>query len=566
MHDAQALFPALVLLAAGLAAILAARATGVSAIVGFLIAGMALGVHGLGVVEENAVTRLLAELGVVFLLFDIGLHFSLKEAREVRQELFSLAPLQILLTGAAFAAGARLFGLDWMLAIVLGAAFALSSTAVVARLLAERGLIRCPIGRSSTAVLIVQDVAAIFLLVLATSMEADGLAVALGMAAIKSALAFTAALTVGRFAVRPAFNLLARTRNEEAFTAAALLVVLATAAATGALGLSLTLGAFLAGVIIGETPYRHVVKTEVAPFRALLLGFFFITVGMGLDARALAFDLPVVLAISAALLVSKTALVVVAALMVRWTLPGATRLAFLLAQGSEFALVILALPGVAGALDPQTSARLVAAVAVSLALTPAWAELGTRLSRRLAAARPRPAAPTPAAPAAEADDRPYLVFAMNEVGRTVVDALKRHDVPVIAIELDPERFFAAVADGYDVAFGDPADLRLMTAVGATRARGLVLAASRYEISREVTPYVAQHHPDLARFVAVADEAERDRHRLLGMLPVIGRSSPPGLDLAAAVLAHAGVAQDKLAAWLETMRAETAEAMVDATAA
>jgi CPA2 family monovalent cation:H+ antiporter-2 len=562
VEQAHAIAPAVILLATGLLALLLARPLRISPIVGFLVAGVAIGEHGLRVIEEGPTTHLLAELGVVFLLFDIGLHFSLRQVLDRRRDLLGLGPAQLVLCGAGLGLGAAALGLEPTPAAVVGAALALSSTAVVSRVIAERGIQTCPLGGSALAVLVLQDVAAIFLLVFATSLSgaaADPVRMALG-AAWKTLAAVAAALGLGRLLVRPAFAGLARTRNEEVFTGAALFVVLATAWATGAAGLSLTLGAFLAGMIIADTPYRHVVQTEARPFRNLLMGLFFMNVGMALDPGALWADLPRVLGLAALLLVAKTALVFVAARLNAWTLAGATQLGFLLAQGSEFALVVFALPGVAAALGERTVGALVAAVALSLAATPPWTRLGLALARRLAA---RGRAPGEMPKAKPADERPLLLFGMNDVGRLTADSLLRHGVPFVAIEVEPDRFLAATADGYSVAFGDPADLRLMDAIAGTDARAVALAVPRYDVSRELTPILRERHPHLGRFVAVADEADRARHAALGMHAVIVRGVPHGVEFAAEVLRFAGVEEARVAAWMqsarESQRMATAEA-------
>ena len=562
MEHAHALAPAVILLAAGLAAVLLVRPLGLSPIVGFLAAGIAIGPHGLRAIDEGPTTQLLAELGVVFLLFDIGLHFSLKEVLVRRDDLLRLAPAQVLLCSAGLTLGALAWGLDGPLALVVGTSLALSSTAVVTRVMAERRIGTCPLGRSTTAVLVFQDLVAIFLLVFASSLGADG--PGMGRAALdaawKTIAAVGGALVVGRFAVAPAFRGLAHIRNEEAFTAAALFVLLATAWATGASGLSLTLGAFLAGMILAETPYRHVIQTEMRPFRNLLLGFFFLSVGMELDPAALMRNLPAVLAVAALLLVAKTALVFAAARLSAWTPAGATQLGFLLAQGSEFSLVVFALPGVAALLAPGIAGVLVAAVALSLAATPAWTQAGLSLARRRAR---RGRAPGEAPRAARRDERPVLIFAMNEVGRLAVDALRGHDVPTVAIEVDPDRFLAAVADGYAVAYGDPADLRLIEAIAGTDARAIGIAEPRFEISRELTPIVRERYPNLGRFVAVADEADRERHAALGIHAVVTRGLPHGVEFAAALLHFAGVETQRVGEWMKSVRESTEAAAREA---
>jgi Kef-type K+ transport system membrane component KefB len=558
MNEAMELLPAVILLGVGLLGILAARLLKTSPIVTFIAAGLAIGPFGLGLIDENPTTVLLAQLGVVFLLFDIGLSFSLKTVRESRSDLVRLAPVQMLLCTLGFGLVLRLLGLEWPMAILLGAAAGISATAVVSATLSERSLATCPLGRSTTAVLVFQDVAGIFLLVFAASLEAggDGLFADLGMSAGLAAVCLVAALLIGRFLIGPAFKLLSKTRNEEIFTAAALFIVLATAAATGAIGLSLTFGAFLAGMIIADTPFRPIIRTEAKPFGALLLGFFFITVGAALDWRMMLDQWAAILIALAALFILKTALSYLAALLSGWSLAGAAQLAFLIAQGSEFGLVILALPAVAAGLG-ELAGVLVAASALSLALTPLWAGLGLKIARAIArwkAARAEHAEPEPDG----AVTGPVIVFGMTGAGRLAVDALDRFEVPVIAIDSDPDRFLNALADGYQVSFGDPSDTRLMATVGAVKARALALSAPRYEISLELTPYVRRTYPELARFVAVDTEHDRARHAALGMRPVMTRGRPEGIEFAVELLRWADMPEDRIADWVRDIAELDAE--------
>lgn len=558
-HGASALLPAVVLLAAGLAAIAVSKLLKTSAIVGFIVAGMVLGPSGFGLVEETPATDLLAELGVVFLLFEIGLHFSLSELRKNRQDVFTLAPLQALFSGVAFAVLAAALGLAAPVAIAFGGALAISSTAVVLRVLSDRDQRGCPVGSSATSVLIVQDFLAIFLLTYGGSLmvgEQAGMgaiATELGVAALKAVIGFVLVLTIGPAILQPTFRFLARTRNQEAFTACALLLALTLAAASAAAGLSLTLGGFLAGMMIGATHYRHIIETEARPFRGLLLSFFFITVGMKVDVSSLISNFWLILAVTLALMVVKSALNVAAALASRWTLPGAIQIGFLLAQGSEFAFVILALPAIYGELPAQTSSVLISSIALTLALTGVWSMLGLKLARRAAAWRRKPASEPAASVRAHLmepdEDQPVLVLGTGEVGRRLIDALRRFRVPFAAIETDPDRFMAARADGYDVAFGDPGDMRMMETLGAPRARALAVSNARYEVSVEVSPFVREQFPNLARFVAVDDDEDAERHRAIGMEAVVNRSKPRGLDFAAAVLRFLEVPNEQIGRWM-----------------
>jgi K+:H+ antiporter len=441
---------------------------------------------------------------------------------------------------------------------------ALSSTAVVVQTIAERGQQSCPVGLTATAVLIFQDICAIFLLILATSLESAGaspaepaLATAAALAALKAAAAFLAAVVIGRYAVKPLFRLLAQSRNEDIFTAAALLVILATAAATGGAGLSLTLGAFLGGMIISETPYRHVIQTEARPFRDLLLGFFFITVGMSLDWRVLLADWAAILVFVAALVLVKALLVALAARAFGWSVPGAVQLGFLLAQGSEFAFVIVAVPAVRTALGEGATGVVITGVAASLALTPTVAALGHRLARAL---RRRTAT---AAPAGEITPRattaPVVVFGMDDLGRSVVDALEANDVAYDAVEMDYDRFLAASADGYRVAFGDIGDVRLMETLGMAERSAVVVTIVRYDLSNALTPIMRDRYPNLIRFITVDSEEDRARFEALGMRPVVNRTVPRGLDLAAEVLRSQGVDETRIQAWMQRQQERALEA-------
>ncbi|MEN8763007.1 MAG: cation:proton antiporter [Thiogranum sp.] len=564
MNEVHALAPVIILLLAGIIAITVMRRVGLSPIVGYLIAGMMIGPYSLGLIHESETTHLLAELGVVFLLFDIGLHFSLTSIWEARRDILGLGPLQIVLCGLAFGAIAMAMGLGPEYAVILGGAFALSSTAVVVQTLAERGQQSCPVGLTGTAVLIFQDIFAIFLLIFAASLESggsttaeSGLAITIFLAVLKAVVAFIVAVVIGRYAVRPLFRFLATTKNEEVFTATALLVVLATAVATGGAGLSLTLGAFLGGMIISETPYRHVIQTEAKPFRNLLLGFFFITVGMSLDWRILVGHWAEILVFLFTLIAIKAVLVSAAARVFGWSTPGSVQLGFLLAQGSELVFVIIAMPMVRGALGEGTVGVMITGIAASLALTPALAALGNRLARAL---RQRFESSVPNSEnLPSASTAPVVVFGMGEVGRTVVDALKANDIAYEAVEMDYGRFLAASADGYPVAFGDPSDVRLMETLAFSRREAVVVTVVRYEVAKALMPIMRDRYPDLIRFIAVDTDEDKSRFEAVGMRPVVNRSIPRGIDIAAAVLRYQRVDEEKIQSWMHRQQERALQA-------
>ena len=555
MEEVHALTPAILLLLICVLAITLMRPLRLSPIVGYLAAGLAIGPHAFHLIPESGTTHLLAELGVVFLLFDIGLHFSLSSIWEARRDILGLGPLQIILCGVAFGGIALAFDVAPAYAVVLGGALALSSTAVVVQTVAERNQQNCPVGLTATAVLIFQDICAIFLLVLAASLERGGasstqpgVATEVALAVGKAALAFVVAVLIGRYAINPLFKLLSRTKNTEIFTAMALLVVLAMAAATGSAGLSLTLGAFLGGMMISETPYRHVIQTEAKPFRSLLLAFFFITVGMSLDWRVVLANWTDILTFVVGLVVIKTLLIAAAARVFGWSQPGSVQLGSLLAQGSEFVFVIIAMPMARETLGEQAVGVVITGVAVSLALTPSLASLGNRVARilkRRSTAVSASGEQTPSAAMA-----PVIVFGMNAVGRSVADALEAHSVAYEAIEMDYDRFLAASADGYRVAFGDLGDVRMMETFATSQRAAIVITVVRYELSKALMPIMRDRYPNLIRFVTVDSEDDETRFEAIGMRPVVNRSVPRGLDLAGAVLRSQNIDDEKISAWMQ----------------
>ncbi len=549
----DALIPAMTLLAAGGASALVSKALKLSPIVGYLAVGILIGPHVYGLIDESPATHLLAELGVVFLLFDIGLHVSLRELKESGRDLMGLAPAHLVLTSAPFTLALFLLGLSWPIALALGLSFGLSSTAVVSRVMAERGLGSCPLGRSSTHVLIFQDIVAIFLLIFANSLggDVDGAALALNLAraAGLAVVAFIIAFAAGHYLMSPILKSLAQTRNQEAFTAVTLLLVLGAACATAMIGLSLTLGAFLAGLAVSGTAFRHQIQMETGPFRGLLLSFFFMSVGLSVDLGVLANQWPIVIGVTAAILGLKTLFGFAAARLNKWSNPGSVQLAFLLAQGSEFTLVVLSILMMStDAVPPAVDTISVASVALSLAIAPAWAAGGMKLSRKVASLFQGQTRPeneiTPVAP-----DRPVIIFGMTQAGRLAADALADHDIPHVCLDAEPDRFVSAIADGYKVSFGNAANLRLVEAVAGQSPRAVVIGAPRYEISRDLTPATQREFPNTPRFVSVDNEADRQRFSELGMRAWLAMGEPKGIEMAADILRQLGIDESKVVEWV-----------------
>jgi CPA2 family monovalent cation:H+ antiporter-2 len=504
--------PAITLLGLGIGAALASRALRLNPIVGYI--GLGLGLASLGLAKDfsGPLVAAMAEAGVMFLLFNLGLHFSLGRIRAEAGNIFGFGALQMLVAGGAFAGLLALMGLPPAFAVIAGFGLGLSSTAVVIGVIRERDQEDCPVGRAAQAILIFQDIAAIMLLVGAGALAGGGaLLPALGLAGAKALAAFAIAVLFARFLTEPLFRLIARAGTTEVYTATALFIALAAGWATGMAGLSLTLGAFLGGMAVADSRYRILVQTEIDAFRGLFLSFFFISVGLSIDPAALAQDWLLVLGAAAGLIALKCAFNVLAALVNRWSVPGSIQLGFLLGQGSEFTLVLLALPAVAGLADPRLVSTLVTAIAISLAVTPPVSTIGRKLAGRLRAGPPDAKL--------AGDDAPVVIIGLTSAGRAVADALTFNGVGYIAIDPDHTRFQTALADGYHVHQANPADPRSWDAIGMGRRELVVVATGNGAISRELTPLVQERLPGIARIVATSGDIAEEEFAALGIVTV-----------------------------------------------
>ncbi|MEQ5788007.1 cation:proton antiporter [Erythrobacter sp. NFXS35] len=536
VHDAHSVVatiqPAITLLGLGIGAALASRALRLNPIVGYI--GLGLGLASLGMAPDfsGPLVAAMAEAGVMFLLFNLGLHFSLGRIRAEAGNIFGFGALQMVIAGGAFAALFAALGLPTGFAIIAGFSMGLSSTAVVIGLIRERDQDDCPVGRAAQAILIFQDIAAILLLVAAGALASGGsLAPMLGLAGAKALAAFGIAVLFARYLTEPLFRLIASAGTTEVYTATALFIALAAGWATGMAGLSLTLGAFLGGMAVADSRYRILVQTEIDAFRGLFLSFFFISVGLSIDPALLAQDWHWVLLAAAGLIAIKCALNVIAALVNRWSVPGSIQLGFLLGQGSEFTLVLLALPAVAGLAEPRLVAMLVTAIAISLAVTPPVSNLGRKLAGRLRSGPPDSKLAV--------DDAPVVIIGLTPAGRAVADALAYNGIGYLAIEPDHDRFQLALADGYHVHSANPGDPRSWDAIGMGRRDVVVVATGNLAVSRELTPLVQERMPGIARIIALPGPDAMEEFGALGMVPVDVSRDTGSERLADAVFAAVG---------------------------
>ena len=551
MEIAEAVFPILVILALGISTALLSRMARVNPIVGYLFLGLLVSAVRPELLSAGGTVHLLAELGVVFLLFDIGLHFSTAHVRREAGDIFGFGPLQvgastILIGGCAWA-----LGLPPMAAFIVGTALALSSTAIVAGVIADRRQQNCPVALTAVAILIFQDVAAIFLLILTTTLETGAAGPAMFAALVKTIVAIAVALLSARLIVRPLFALLSRHGGEEVFTATALLIALAAGWSAAMVGLSMTLGAFLGGMMVAESPFKASVRSEIGPFRGLLVSFFFLSVGASLDRAVIASAWPAIVAMALGIIVLKSAGNILASLAFRWSVPGSIQLGVLMAGGSEFAFVVFAMPGARPAAGGATVAELIAAVALTLAATPALGYVGRSIAGRL---RTRATRKMQNEMVPQGRTNPVIIVGMGEVGRTLADALEEFHIGYDAVERDGARLRSAVADGYNASFGDASDARIWRALDLGDREFSVMTAASIEAARDWMPSSLALFPGLHRLWVARTDDEAAQLNELGIEAVVSPRESHGIEAAEALLAALGTAPDAVAAWAGRQRA------------
>ncbi|CAM8621841.1 KefB Kef-type K+ transport systems, membrane components [Burkholderiales bacterium] len=541
-----------VLLVVSVGTVTAARALKLPPLVGYLVVGLLLGPHALALAPDTDVTRWLAEIGVVFLMFSIGLEFSLPKLRAMRSLVFGLGGLQVGFTVLAVVAAVLLtqdlHGMGWQAGVALGGAMAMSSTAMVMRLASDRGEIESAHGRPVVGVLLFQDLAVVPLLVLIPALAGigadggQGLTTALGLAFGKSVLVLAIALLIGQRVVRPWLTLVARRKSQELFTLNVLLMTLGLAWITEHAGLSLALGAFLAGMLISETEFRYQVEADVKPYRDVLMGLFFISVGMLLDFEVVTQQWALIAALVVGPMIFKFALISALAKVFRVANGPSLKTGLWLCQAGEFGFVLLDPAGLSGIVPAEILQPIQAAMVISMLLAPFIIERSDgwilRVVRNEWLARSlelhRIAAQT------MGSDRHVIVCGFGRCGQNLAQMLDGEKVPYVALDLDPQRTREAAAAGQSVVFGDAARKETLVAAGIHRANSLVITYAD-RVSAIHVIHTARHlAPALPIVVRSRDDGDLDSLRAAGATEVIPEVVEGSLMLASHALALAGV--------------------------
>ena len=559
MADALLIKTLVVILASVSAISLVARAK-LPAAAGYLLAGLVIGPHGLQLIATSDETRFLAELGIIFLMFMVGLEFSLSAMIAARRDVFGAGSLQVGFTVLMVAGLAMLCGVGLPTAVLLGAAVAMSSTAITLKQLVDQGDVSSHQGRLVLGILLFQDLAALpFLVVLGgwelgAGPEPLGALRQIGIAAI--------ALGVAAFVCQPVFRTwlswVARTNSADLFLLTVLLLALGTAFAGHLAGLSATIGAFLAGMVVGESDFRHQVEDDIRPFRDVLLGLFFVTVGMEVNPSTVLVAPMAVLVWMIACLAGKALVMILVGAIMRWPAPAGARAALILAHGGEAGLLLLTQAMRVGAIEPSVGQPALLALAATMALGPMLIQGSARFAELVVGASHRVKADAEeAAIREESQDLTdhVILCGCGRVGRLVSLVLEAANAPYIAVESDLIRFRRAKKSGHKVVFGDAGRKRVLEAAGVARAGIVVVTFDRRHAVERILHYAREHNPTVSSIVSAADDQEIVPLARAGASIVFPENVAAGLAVADQVLLVCGFSQDSAANIVTTVRAE-----------
>jgi monovalent cation:H+ antiporter-2, CPA2 family len=527
MGHGDPLLQILILLAASVCVIAAVRKLALPAILGYLAVGMLLGPHALALAANNETTQLLADFGVVFLVFTLGLEFSLPRLVAMRWEVIGVGGAQVLITTGIIAAGAvTIFGVEPAVAVVIGGAVAMSSTAIIIAQLTEQSENNRTHGRLAVAICLFQDLSFPFLLALVSALSRGGRAAdavqilsAIGIAA----LALLLVLAAGRWLLRPLFLIIAGVRSAELFSLAVLLAVLASAWATHAVGLSLALGAFLAGMMLAETEFRHQIEATIRSYREILLGLFFITVGMLLDVGLLLRHLLLVTSILVGMLLLKAAVVAVVAKPATRSWFKSLRTGVVVAQGGEFGFALLTLLLRRELLDAAIVQPLLAATVLSMVLSPIIIRHNRRITRTLLRESGSPqteAMRESRATLAVAERDHVVICGFGRVGQNIARVLEQTGFEYIALELDAHRIRLGRQAGDPVVYGDAGQKEVLENVGVRRASVVVVTFAHPEVALRILRAVRELRKDVPILVRTQDDTKLEELQAAGATEVV----------------------------------------------
>jgi CPA2 family monovalent cation:H+ antiporter-2 len=565
MHDISYLRDILILLLASVAMVIIFKQLGLSPALGYLVSGAAIGPFGFGVLTSTETTSSIAELGIVFLLFAIGLELTFGRLLSMRKYVLGFGGLQVILTSVAISLICKkFFHLNLETSVVIGSAFSLSSTAIVMQVIAENAEQSTRVGRLSFSILLMQDLAVIPILVLLPLLSKTDLNIAnaLGGALLDACLAMGIIFVVGRVMLRPLYRLIAETKSDVLFLSFTLLVILGSAFLSNYMGLSFALGAFVAGLMVAETEYKYRVEEEILSLKSLLLGLFFMTIGMSFDFDLLLKSLPYILMVSLLLVVVKSSIIMFLCLIFRFPVAPAFHTGLLLAQGSEFAFVVFLMAVRQKFMAFDLSQFLMTVVTFTMALTPLLAALGRKIKSYLYIKEVLYDSKLKR----EIGDleKHVIVIGFSKVGRIVSYILRKRGISYIILENNYRIVHIEKNNGYNIYYGDAMNIDILNHIGVERAESIIVSMEDEIACIKITRFIHENFPDLTVITKSETTNNAERFKKVGASLVVSKNLETGLQLSSAALASIGISSDEIKNILAAFREISVEVLKDTT--
>jgi CPA2 family monovalent cation:H+ antiporter-2 len=553
MQSISYLYDVIILLSAAIVIVTFFRWINLSPVLGYFVAGAAIGLHGLNVVNAGGGMEIFAEFGVVFLLFVIGTELTFERLVAMRSQVFGFGTLQLIITISIIGFACHyFFGMSAKTSAIIGGSLALSSTAIVLQVIKDTGSQSTQVGRLSLAVLLLQDFAVVPLLVLVPLLASDSdisFGMSLANAMGKAVLALLIIFILGRLFLRPLFKIISHLKSNELFVATTLLIVLGTAYVTEMLNLSMALGAFVAGLLVAETEFRQEVEQVVLPFKSLLLGLFFMTVGMSIDLSLLLDDIVIISKLAALLIGIKAAVIIIICRIFGFELTHALHAGLLLSQGSEFAFILFGLAGEQDIIDDDLAQRLRVVVTVTMALTPLLAGFGGWFARKLQGDKKLQG------DSESKDVKGHVILVgFGKVGCIALKMLSIEQIDYLILDISSEVVSRARSKGFPIYRGDVNDTDALHFLGAERASAIILAFDNEITVKKAINAINQNFPNLTIIVRVKDPEQIRAYRDLSV--VVPELYEIGLQLGSVTLAAAGADSSAIANLKERFRANS----------
>ncbi|WP_341808065.1 cation:proton antiporter [Wolbachia endosymbiont (group E) of Neria commutata] len=545
MHStSQHLFDIIIVLSAAVFIVIAFWKMNISPVLGYFVAGTLINLPGSELIHSAEIMENLAEFGVVFLLFIIGLELTFERLIAMRIHVFGFGSLQVIVTTIAIWCVARAFEADSKTALVIGGSLALSSTAMVLQVLQEKGHQATQVGRLSIAVLLLQDFAVVPLIVFINILGGNsegGIISSLGQSLGQAAIALVLIFIAGRLLLRPLFSVIAKMESNEIFVATTLLIVLGAAYVTEHFNLSMALGAFVAGLLVAETEHRLSVEHAVLPFKDLFLGLFFMTVGMSMDIQLLFNQLPLITLLSIILIVLKTSIIYILCRFFGFKGAPAIQAGLLLAQGGEFAFILFRLASGLEVLDKDVAQILMILTTVTMAFTPLLSGLGDWIANSSSSEK---VILDDEAVVTDTQDlhNHVIVAGFGRVGYMVTKMLTAEHLSYVIVDIQSKIVKEGKSDGFPIYLGDATRPEILKSIGIERAQALVISIKNEVTIKKIVSLVAASFPHVNIIIRLPDLSDVEVYKDLGASKIIPETSEIGLQLGGAALSLSGISE------------------------